>query len=88
MQRRGASVGWPRSAGGGALDDAEASFSEALRLWEKAYGPGELQVGQVRADLGLPRSVLVYIDYPTSFDSTNTQRALEGSDISVPPLPF
>ena len=42
---------------------------------------------QVLADLGIPRSVLVYINYPTSFDSTNTQRALQGTDISVPPLP-
>ena len=42
---------------------------------------------QVLADLGIPRSVLVYINYPTSFDSTNTQRALEGTDIAVPPLP-
>jgi NAD(P)-dependent dehydrogenase (short-subunit alcohol dehydrogenase family) len=42
---------------------------------------------QVLADLGIPRSVLVYINYPTSFDSTNTQNALVGTDISVPPLP-
>jgi NAD(P)-dependent dehydrogenase (short-subunit alcohol dehydrogenase family) len=42
---------------------------------------------QVLNDLGIPRSVLVYINYPTSFDSTNTQQALEGSGISVPPLP-
>jgi NAD(P)-dependent dehydrogenase (short-subunit alcohol dehydrogenase family)/thioester reductase-like protein len=42
---------------------------------------------QVLADFGIPRSVLVYINYPTSFDSTNTQKALEGTDISVPPLP-
>jgi NAD(P)-dependent dehydrogenase (short-subunit alcohol dehydrogenase family) len=41
---------------------------------------------QVLADLGIPREVLVYINYPTSFDSTNTQKALEGSGISVPPL--
>ena len=40
----------------------------------------------VLADLGIPRSVLVYINYPTTFDSTNTQKALEGTDISVPPL--
>ena len=33
----------------------------------------------VLADLGIPRSVLVYINYPTSFDSTNTQKALEGT---------
>ena len=42
---------------------------------------------QVLADLGIPRSVLVYINYPTDFDSTKTQEALEGSGISVPPLP-
>ena len=42
---------------------------------------------QVLADLGIPREVLVYINYPTSFDSSNTQQALEGTDISVPPLP-
>ncbi len=42
---------------------------------------------QVLADLGIPREVLVYINYPTSFDSTNTQKALEGTGISVPPLP-
>jgi NAD(P)-dependent dehydrogenase (short-subunit alcohol dehydrogenase family) len=42
---------------------------------------------QVLADLGIPRSVLVYINYPTDFDSTKTQELLEGTDISVPPLP-
>ncbi len=42
---------------------------------------------QVLSDLGIPRSVLVYINYPTDFDSTKTQAALEGTGISVPPLP-
>jgi NAD(P)-dependent dehydrogenase (short-subunit alcohol dehydrogenase family) len=42
---------------------------------------------QVLADLGIPRSVLVYINYPTDFDSRKTQEALEGTGISVPPLP-
>ena len=42
---------------------------------------------QVLADLGIPRSVLVYINYPTDFDSSKTQELLEGADISVPPLP-
>jgi NAD(P)-dependent dehydrogenase (short-subunit alcohol dehydrogenase family) len=41
---------------------------------------------QVLADLGIPRQVLVYINYPTDFDSTKTQTALEGTGISVPPL--
>jgi NAD(P)-dependent dehydrogenase (short-subunit alcohol dehydrogenase family) len=41
---------------------------------------------QVLADLGIPRQVLVYINYPTDFDSTKAQTALEGTGISVPPL--
>jgi short-subunit dehydrogenase len=41
---------------------------------------------QVLGDLGIPRSVLTYINYPTSFDSREAQAALEGSGISVPPL--
>jgi thioester reductase-like protein len=41
---------------------------------------------QVLGDLGIPRSVLVYINYPTDFDSTKAQTALEGTGISVPPL--
>jgi NAD(P)-dependent dehydrogenase (short-subunit alcohol dehydrogenase family) len=42
---------------------------------------------QVLADFGIPREVLVYINYPTKFDSRNTELALEGTDIRVPPLP-
>jgi NAD(P)-dependent dehydrogenase (short-subunit alcohol dehydrogenase family) len=37
-------------------------------------------------DLGIPRSVLTYVNYPTSFDAREAQAALEGTDISVPPL--
>ena len=41
---------------------------------------------QVLADFGIPRSVLVYINYPTDFDSTKTQVALEETGIAVPEL--
>ncbi|MGK2931810.1 MAG: SDR family oxidoreductase [Solirubrobacterales bacterium] len=37
-------------------------------------------------DVGIPREVLVYVNYPTKFDCKNTLAALEGSGISVPPL--
>ncbi|MGI9557264.1 MAG: SDR family oxidoreductase, partial [Solirubrobacterales bacterium] len=37
-------------------------------------------------DLGIPREVLTYIDYPTKFDSRQAQAALEGSGISCPPV--
>jgi NAD(P)-dependent dehydrogenase (short-subunit alcohol dehydrogenase family) len=40
----------------------------------------------VLGDLGIPESVLTYVNYPTSFDSRNTREALEGSGIEVPPL--
>ncbi len=40
----------------------------------------------VLGDLGIPDSVLTYVNYPTSFDSRNTKEALEGSGIEVPPL--
>jgi short-subunit dehydrogenase len=40
----------------------------------------------VLRDLGIPRSVLTYVNYPTSFDSREAQAALAGTDISVPPL--
>jgi len=37
-------------------------------------------------DLGIPRDVLIYINYPTKFDCSNTLEALEGTGIAVPPL--
>ncbi len=40
----------------------------------------------VLADFGIPRSVLIYVNYPTRFDSRQTQAALAGTDIAVPPL--
>ena len=40
----------------------------------------------VLADFGIPREVLIYLHYPTHFDSRNTEAALEGTGISVPPL--
>ena len=41
---------------------------------------------RVLADFGVPRSVLVYLNYPTHFDSRQTESALAGTDIMVPPL--
>jgi len=37
-------------------------------------------------DVGIPRDVLVHVNYPTKFDCKNTLAALEDTDISVPPL--
>jgi NAD(P)-dependent dehydrogenase (short-subunit alcohol dehydrogenase family) len=41
---------------------------------------------QILHDLGLPPEVLKFINYPTKFDCRETERALKGSGISVPPL--
>ncbi|MDP9117080.1 MAG: SDR family oxidoreductase [Actinomycetota bacterium] len=49
--------------------------------------PGAKQATDlVLAELGIPREVLHYINYPTKFDSTKTQQALAGTGIEVPPL--
>jgi NAD(P)-dependent dehydrogenase (short-subunit alcohol dehydrogenase family) len=48
--------------------------------------PAGLVADSVLADFGIPRSVLTYINYPTSFDSRQAQAALTGADIRVPPL--
>jgi len=48
--------------------------------------PFGLAADSVLADFGIPRSVLTYINYPTSFDSRQAQAALAGTDIRVPPL--
>ncbi|PZS34009.1 MAG: short chain dehydrogenase, partial [Pseudonocardiales bacterium] len=49
--------------------------------------PGAKQATDlVLAELGIPREVLYYINYPTRFDSTKTQETLAGSGIVVPPL--
>ncbi len=40
----------------------------------------------VLGDLGIPDSVLGYINWPTKYDRRNTSDALEGTDIEVPRL--
>ena len=47
---------------------------------------GNTVTDSVLADFGVPRSVLIYVNWPTKFDSRQTQAALAGSGITVPPL--
>jgi short-subunit dehydrogenase len=69
-------------AGTDVTEPATGAVRSALRLL-----PGSKRaVSAVLSELGLPASVLTYIDYPTSFDSTKTQEVLVGSGIEVPPL--
>ena len=41
-------------------------------------------VNQVLSDLGIPKDMLSFFNYPTKFDTRETERALKGSGISVP----
>jgi len=55
------------------------------------YGLGSLapvkrMVRSVLTDLGIPKEVLGWINWPTRYDSRETVKALKGSGISVPPL--
>jgi NAD(P)-dependent dehydrogenase (short-subunit alcohol dehydrogenase family) len=43
-------------------------------------------VGMLMRDFRIPRQVMKFITYPTRFDSRETERALKGSGIAVPPL--
>jgi NAD(P)-dependent dehydrogenase (short-subunit alcohol dehydrogenase family) len=65
---------------------AVEALEPLVRLGVTAMPLGEALADRVLADFGIPRSVLVYVNYPTHFDSRQTEAALEGTDISVPPL--
>ena len=67
----------------GALDMATPLAAMALSGLPFANGVTD----SVLADFGIPRSVLIYVNYPTRFDSRQTRAALADSGISVPPLP-
>jgi NAD(P)-dependent dehydrogenase (short-subunit alcohol dehydrogenase family) len=43
-------------------------------------------IGMLLRDFRIPKQVMKFITYPTRFDSRETERALKGSGIAVPPL--
>jgi NAD(P)-dependent dehydrogenase (short-subunit alcohol dehydrogenase family) len=43
-------------------------------------------ISQVLKDLGIPKDMLSFFNYPTHFDTREAERALKGSGISVPSL--
>src|ERR687888_2307654 len=65
---------------------ATEALSPALRGTLALLPPLDLIADRLLADLGIPRTVLTYINYPTKFDSREAQKALAGSGIRVPPL--
>jgi NAD(P)-dependent dehydrogenase (short-subunit alcohol dehydrogenase family) len=48
--------------------------------------PVKRVIDSVLSDLGIPRSVMGYINYPTRFDSRETERVLKGTDIKLPDI--
>ena len=52
----------------------------------KLFPPAKRAAEAVLRDFGIPPEILTYVNYPTTFDSSNAQAALEGSGIEVPPL--
>jgi NAD(P)-dependent dehydrogenase (short-subunit alcohol dehydrogenase family) len=63
-------------------DPATALVRTGLRFFPPAKRAVKVGLDQ----LGIPAGVLSYFSYPTHFDSSNAEKALEGSGISVPPL--
>ena len=50
------------------------------------YRPLQQMVDTILKDLRIPRDVMQFFNWQTRFDSTRTQRLLEGTDIRVPSL--
>ena len=63
-------------------EPATGAVRTALKLFPPAKRAAKVALDQI----GLPPELLTYVDYPTTFDSTLTQKALKGSGIEVPPL--
>jgi thioester reductase-like protein len=63
-------------------DPATSLIRTGLRLFPPAKRVAKAVLNQA----GIPPNLLTYVNYPTRFDSTNAQAALQGSGITVPPL--
>ncbi|MDX1570306.1 MAG: SDR family oxidoreductase [Xanthomonadales bacterium] len=50
------------------------------------FPPVRRITNMILEDLGIPRGVLSFVNYPTKFDSRNTETALKGTGIRVPKL--
>ncbi|MAM88228.1 SDR family oxidoreductase [Allohahella sp. A8] len=57
-----------------------------IRQGLKKLPPIQRMKNAVLNDLGIPSSVMEFINYPTKFDSRETERVLKGSGIEVPRL--
>ncbi|QBM16565.1 hypothetical protein MARI_06480 [Marinobacter sp. JH2] len=58
-----------------------------IRQSVKNLPPVKRITGALLDDLGIPASVMSFINYPTRFDTRELERVLKGTDIEVPRLP-
>jgi short-subunit dehydrogenase len=66
----------------GLTDPVTSLARTGLRFFPPAKQAAKVALNR----LGIPPGVLQYVNYPTHFDSTETQRVLAGSGIEAPPL--
>ena len=52
----------------------------------KSLPPVKRIINAMLADYGIPKAAMGFINMPTRFDSRDTEKALKGSGISLPPL--
>jgi NAD(P)-dependent dehydrogenase (short-subunit alcohol dehydrogenase family) len=64
------------------LDLVPAAVSASV----SSYRPLQQVIDSILKDLRIPRDVMQFFNWQTRFDSTRTQRLLDGTDIRVPPL--
>ncbi|MDP4549192.1 MULTISPECIES: SDR family oxidoreductase [unclassified Marinobacter] len=58
-----------------------------IRQSVKNLPPVKRITGALLDDLGIPASVMSFVNYPTRFDTRELERVLKGTDIEVPRLP-
>lgn len=69
------------------IDSRLANFlPSSVRQGIASLPPVQQLLGGILGDLGIPKDVLNFLNYPTSFDNRETTRALKDSDIKVPSL--
>ncbi|HWM63133.1 MAG TPA: SDR family oxidoreductase, partial [Solirubrobacterales bacterium] len=66
--------------------DVTDPATSLVRTGLRFFPPAKRAMKMGLNELGIPPGVLNYVNYPTHFDSTETQAVLAGSGIEVPPL--
>ena len=57
--------------------------TRALRTGLRLFPPAKRVAGRGLKELGIPSSLLTYVDYPTHFDSTDARAAMRGTAVRL-----